>query len=300
METNAYLGQYFTSAEMIVIKMLYGLLGSIGLIENVGVILIIVFKKVMLDVPSNWFVLSMAIADALTCLGSIVLVFIMDVKNSNIMTGVAFTFQFAMLSSTGNLSLLTFNRFLSVYASLRYPGIMPVSTAKRLVCLPWIAAGLILAVVGYSYQAGFYNQGTYITNSYYAVLIIAISAANIYMLKQARDKRKIDVRNAILRTKGKCLKKEYYLLIRLLIVNVTFFGSCIPLMTILYLYNTKQSRQTSSFRHKIIWFYVASVLNAAIDPLVYSLSHPIFKKYIKKFRNLFYSKPPQPERFEMQ
>jgi hypothetical protein len=41
--------------------------------------------------------------------------------------------QFAMFSSTGNLSLLTFNRFLSVYSSLRYTAFMTINRAKRLV-----------------------------------------------------------------------------------------------------------------------------------------------------------------------
>ena len=160
-ETNACLCQYFTSAELVVIKMLYGLLGSIGLVENVGVILVILFKNIMLEVPSNWFVLSVAIADIITCSAGIALVFIMDVQNSNTLIVVfAFIFQFAMLSSTGSLSLLTFNRFLSVYTLLRYPAIMTVSRAKFLVGLPWIAAGFLLAVIGYSYQAGFIRELT--------------------------------------------------------------------------------------------------------------------------------------------
>jgi hypothetical protein len=285
LETNVCLCEYFTSVEITVIKVCYSFLGSVGLIENTGVILVILFKRVILDIPSNWFVLSMAIADAITCIAGICLVFIIDAKIGNILMVVGLTFQFTMLSSTGNLLLLTFNRFLSVYNSLRHPAVMTISRAKCLVWLPWIAAGLILAIVGYSYQAGFNRNGAYIANAYYTALITMIIIANVYMFKQARDKRKIDIQNAVFSSKIKLVKREYRLLIRLLIVNLTFFGSCIPMLVMLYLYHTKESRQTFSFRHKIIWFYLFSVLNAAVDPLVYSTSHPIFKRYFNKFQN---------------
>jgi hypothetical protein len=245
----------------------------------------------MLDVPSNWFVLSLAVADAVTCLALIFLVFIIDVKIGTTLIAIfAIIVQFAMFSSTGNLSLLTFNRFLSVYSSLRYTAFMTIDRAKRLVWVPWISAGLITVFLGYSFQKGIENA-SYIGNAYYTVLIIVISALNAYMFKQASDKRKVDAQNAVPSFKRKLLKREYRLFIRLLIVNLTFFGSCIPVMIMLYLYLTKESRHTSSFRHKITWFYLVSVLNAAIDPLVYSINHPVFKRYFNKFQNMLYSKP---------
>ena len=93
-----------------------------------------------------------------------------------------------------------------------------------------------------------------------------ISAFNVYMFKKARDKR-IDHaqnQNGIPNPKHKLLKRKYILLIRLLIVNLTFFGSCIPMMIIFYIYPTKESRQSTSYVRKVIWCYFAVLLNAVI------------------------------------
>jgi hypothetical protein len=82
------------------------------------------------------------------------------------------------------------------------------------------------------------------------------------------------------------LRKEFRLLFRrLLIVALTFFGACIPTIVVMYLHPTPSSRQTRSFRRKIIWCSFAMIFNAAVDPLIYSTNHPIFKRYFNNARN---------------
>jgi hypothetical protein len=258
-----------------------------GLLQNIAVIAIILSKRAMLDVPSNWFVLSLAIADAFFCLAVIPLVNTILSASGFITFGVVA--QFITIASAGNLLMLTFNRFLSVYNSLRYPLLMTCSRAKRLVIIPWTIAFLLSAVVGILLQVGIQDI-LYLHSSYYTILIISISALNIYMIRQARSKREATVRlqSAVLTPNEKLLKKEYRLFIRLLIVTLTFFGACIPTMVLMYLYPTVSSRQTRSFVRKSIWCLFALLFNAAANPVIYAFNHPIFERYFNRKRNVVF------------
>lgn len=142
----------FTSAEVTAMLLCHGLLGTLGFLENLGVILVILHNRlVMLDVPSVWFVLSLATSDAVTCVAINIFVHIINNLNTTDAYGqtiehIAILFRFVVLSSTGSLFILTFNRFLSVYNSLRYPAIMTTSKAKGLVLVPWIIASILYAL----------------------------------------------------------------------------------------------------------------------------------------------------------
>ena len=277
--------QTFVDSECIIIRFLFVFTGSVGLLENIAVVAIILHNRIMLDFPSNWFVLSLAIADAIFCFAVIPSI-------NALCTGASYIFligvvaQFVTIASAGNLLILTFNRFLSVYASLRYPALMTYRRAKCLVVIPWGIAFLMSALVGISVQAGIQNI-TYLHSSYYTTLIILTSGLNIYMFKLARSKRRVSVQqqSAVLAAGDKLLRKEFRMLIRLLMVNLTFFGACIPTMVMLYLYPTVLSRQTRSFQRKMIWCFFASLFNAVMNPVIYSSNHPIFKRYFNKVQN---------------
>jgi hypothetical protein len=241
----------------------------------------------MLDFPSNWFVLSLAVADGIFCVTAIPLFYALRSGTFYISFGVIATYITS--TSAGNLLMLTFNRFLSVYSSLRYPALMTCSRAKCLVIFPWAIAFLLSAVVGISYLAGGIQDIIYLHLLYYTTLIILTIALNIYMFQLARKKRRVGVQlqSAVLPPRNKLLslRKEFRLLFRLLIVALTFFGACIPSMVVLYLHPTPSSRLTPSFRRKIIWCFFAMIFNAVADPLIYSTNHPIFKRYFNKARN---------------
>jgi hypothetical protein len=66
--------QTFVDSECIIIRFLFVFTGSVGLLENIAVVAIILHNRIMLDFPSNWFVLSLAIADAIFCFAAIPLI----------------------------------------------------------------------------------------------------------------------------------------------------------------------------------------------------------------------------------
>ena len=276
--------QFLTDSECIAVRIFDAFIGSVGLVGNVTVVAIILHQRFMLDIPSTWFVLSLAVADTLFCLAVIPLTNAICSGSYIMILGVVS--QFITMASAGNLFTLTFNRFLSVYNSLRYPALMTCSRAKCLVLIPWVTSFLLSAVVGVSIQAGI-QKIHYIHSSYYTVLIILTSGLNIYMLKLARNKRKDTVQrlNGFIFPNDKLLKNEIYMLVRLLTLALTFFGASIPTTVLLFLYPTSTSRITRSFLRKMVWCLLALLFNSAVDPFIYSAKHPIFQRYFKKARN---------------
>ena len=189
-------------------------------------------------------------------------------------------FRFITLSRWGNLFVLTFNRFLSLYNSLRYPAQMTVSKAKYLTLLPWFIA-FFLSILYTSFQ--WTNLSSYLVGVYYIALVLSIASLNIYIFKMARDKSKVIKRLERAVQAPKTAKREYRLTVRLLLISFMVFGSSVPLMVLGAKYESKES--TAAFVTNFLWSTVALLLNTIIDPIIYSSNHPIFKRYYEKIRN---------------
>lgn len=275
------------SSEIILTQLCHGLLGTIGFLENVAVVMVILFNKsrILLDFPSNWFVLSLAVIDALTCvvINLVVNIYFIAGRKIDILVTMV---RFVAHCTSGNLFVLTLNRFLSVYNCLRYPAIMTVSRAKRLVLLPWVIGLLLCPLYEYSRWAKLPDM-TYVGGAYYGTIILSITALNIYILKQARDKSKKikELEMAVLGKRTESSMKDYRLVIRLLIVSLTFFSSAIIFMVSARQYQNEEIRRSLSFKRNFIWCSTAMQFNAIIDPVVYSINHPIFTKYMNKIRS---------------
>ena len=186
--------QTFVDSECIIIRFLFVFTGSVGLLANIAVVAIILHNRIMLEFPSNWFVLSLAIADAIFCFAAIPLINALC-SGASYLILIGVIAQFLTIASAGNLFILTFNRFLSVYNSLRYPGLMTYRRAKCLVVIHWGIAFLMSVLVGISVQAGNQNMA-YLHSSYYTTLIILTIGLNIYMFTLARSKRSRSDRTA--------------------------------------------------------------------------------------------------------
>ena len=276
-----------TEEEVIAAQLCHGLLGTIGFLENLGVILVILFHRsgVLLDFPCNWFVLSLGTIDALTCLVTNLVVNIYYIAQKEISILITMV-RFVAHCGSSNLLLLTFNRFLSVYSSLRYPAIMTVNRAKRLVLIPWIIGFLLCSLYECSRWAKLPNM-TYAGGTYYGTVILSTAALNIYIFKQAREKSKVikQLQTAVLGKQTASSKKEYRLAIRLLIVSVTFFASAVVLMISARRKQNEEARESVSFCRLCIWGSLLLQLNCIIDPIIYSINQPIFRTYFGKVRN---------------
>jgi hypothetical protein len=237
----------FTGAEVTAMQLCHGFLGAVGFLENVGVILVILFNRIMLDFPANWFVLSLAISDAVACIVTVLVININTIRGQNVEI-LTVLFRFLVLSGCGNLFILTLNRFLSLYNSLRYAARMTTRRAKLIVWVPWVTSFILCAFEAYSNWVK--RKKTFVGGPYYSALILSITAMNMYMFKQARQKSKEikPLESAVLGPKATSSMREYRLVIRLLIVTFTFFISCIPLMVIWLVYQTELGTASTSFQ----------------------------------------------------
>jgi hypothetical protein len=183
-------------------------------------------------VPSNWFVLSLALADGIVSFLTLLVAF-----SSNVVVVIDTLLGFAMQASSGNLFFLTLNRFISVYASLKYPIYMTVARAKLFVIIPWVVPVLLAIVVALSVMKNI-QELYYLVVSYYAVVTLATIALNVYLVSVAYQQRK-QIKNqyhSFLTGQQKHLTKEFRLYIRLFIVSVTFFAVSIPSIVILFMH----------------------------------------------------------------
>ena len=281
----------FEESELMIIHILFAFFGFTGLLVNIIVVAVIIHKRLILDLPSSWFGLSLAIADAVFSSTGIPAMHGLCTGASYVFLGVVV--EFLTIASAGNLLTLTFNRFLSVYSSLRYPALMTPMKAKILVVVPWATALVLSAVVWISCQAGIDNA-LYLLSAYYTTLVILISALNIYMFKTAREKLKVTARQktTVQEHNRKLPNKKFCQSVRLLLVTLTFYGACIPTIILLFLYPTVHSRETRPFKRKIIGCFLVSLFNAVLNPFLYqpSTNHPMFKRYFNNVGNQIFQR----------
>ena len=270
----------FTDSEITAMQFCHILFGCVGFLENLGVIVVILHNRRLLDFPSNWFVLSLAVSNALACVVTplhVSISIIPDKKAGH----TAILLGLVIMASSGNLFMLTFNRFLSVYNSLRYQGYMTKERAKYLTLIPWVIA---FVIHGHAHRRKFLRL---LVTVILSLLMLSITFFNVYLIKKARDKRNETRRleASVLGQNVASANKDYRLVIRLTIVSVTFFASCIPLIVFGHPHSRREFRRFIPFHRAFAWCVVAPELNAIIDPLVYSISHPVFRKYFDKIRN---------------
>ena len=265
-------------AEITQMQLCHGFLGAVGFLENLGVLLVVLKNRIVLDCPGNWFVLNLVISDALMCVAINILVNVFLYLGQKVEILISLI-RFIILLNIGNLFMLTFNRFLSLRNSLRYPALMTVTRAKCLALVPWIIAFFLCV---------FYKcfRKAYVGNTYYGALILSITVLNIYIFKQAIEKNREIRRLEHAVRAPKTALRENGLAIRLLFIFLTFFGSCIPLMVFGGKYESDESPSSPSFIASFIWYAVALQINAIVDPIVYSINHPIFTRYLEQIRKL--------------
>ena len=280
----------FTDAEFVAVKSLFALSSLVGSVENIVVIVAILTSDILLDIPSNWFVLSLALADALVCILALPFLGVQEIILAEIFQAFAIL---TLFSSSGNLLILTFNRFLSVYDSLKYPSRMTVGRAKRLVLVPWGLAFFFAITAMVVYLADVPVQALrYIWIVYYFVVTTLVVALNGYTLKKAKDHHKTIKRqhNSVITGQQKSLMREYRSFFRLVAVIMTFFAACISNMSVSFAYPTKNDRQSSSFVRMATLVYLVNLLNAMFDPLVYFISSKEFKRYLTKVKRCVFGR----------
>ena len=275
----------FQPAEFVVLKFLLGLFSFVGFAENAAVIMVVLTSYVLRDIPSNWFVLSLAIGDALFCVyASVIFIHFQPRKHlPNILKSLWYIQPLGLLSylsSSSSLLVLIFNRFLSIYNSLKYPSRMTLERAKRLIFVVWIVA-VLLAIL---YER--WTSVRLLSVIYFTLTSLSTIALNVYLLKKAIEQRRAIKRQhaAVITGQKKSIMSEYRSFFRLTVVTFTFaVASIYTTLFSIYRFNGPP-RGSVSYQRMVVAGPMLSAMNSAFDPLVYFITSHEFKKIFNKIK----------------
>ncbi|XP_028400052.1 cannabinoid receptor 1-like [Dendronephthya gigantea] len=258
------------------------LVSMIGTFQNLMVIAALLFSRNnLLQIPSNWFVLSLATADFLVC-GVSVPLYIAHLHVFIWQHFLAFG-HFTTIISAGSLFLLTFNRFLSIYDTLSYMKRMTVFRAKSLAMGMWCAA-ISLAIINTVTKNYVEKVAVFLSIAYYLMINILTAGFHVYMFRISWNKTKAirGQRLAVMSGQQKNVMQEYNHLLRLAIIAGTYVITWVPFILTLSATPDDEERRSRTFQRKFALFYTLLSINSAIDPFLYFLRSEEFKKATKK------------------
>ena len=275
---------FFTPHELRLVTAALVMISVVGTFQNLMVVVaMFVSRNRLLDIPSSWFVLSLATADLFVC-GISVPIYIIHLHASFWEPFLGFG-QFTTLVSGGSLFLLTFNRFLSIYDTLGYLKRMTVPRAQVFAMGVWLLAVTltILTTVGKIYDI---DNVVFVSIVYYVIINILTVTFHLYMFRASFMKTKAirGQRVMVLSGQQKNTIQEYNHLFRLLVVVGTYVLTWVPFSAALSGTPDKEERLSRSFQRQFALFYTLLATNSTVDPFLYFLRSDEFKMFTQKVK----------------
>ena len=272
---------------------IFGWLLSILTAAGNGFVVFLVIKNRRLHSSSNWFVLSLAVADfgvGITVYPAGYFCHNSGPCNSRVYVAL---FWFLLHSSVTNLCALTWDRYIAIVHPFKYIASMTARHPGRVILIAWLTAlGISLSLLA----------GIYVTESktiQKIIRVISVSAfdmiscallfyaiVRILMVVRARSHRKPSAKPQVQFNQLCSKKKTFHPRVRhttawFTIVLVTFFLGCYLAVTYLVLRFTFscQNESNEASGHVVIFLLV---VNSAVNPLVYAFLKSDIKRELSK------------------
>lgn len=286
-EMTSTLSVYLSEAETAGVVGFVAIFGFAGFLQNLVLILSISLTDGFADAPANLFVLSLACADLLLCVVSAPL-FIYSIYNSffSIFMTVA---SFLVSATTGNIFLLTLNRFVSILRPLKYPKIMTFKRAVTMIGVVWFVANISLVVAVVGLLSGIkrprilrYSMAFYITSS---------TVMCVYMYNLGRKHKKELAQQTFAVTGQKqATSQEIRALSSLFMIAGSFVVCWLPATIAAFFINRVEG--PTQFYRAFCFTGPLALVNSIIDPVVYYYRGNGFRSSLKvlvrQFRNRGY------------
>ena len=278
---------FFTANELHFITTSLVMISIVGTFQNLMVVAaVLLSRNRLLEIPSSWFVLSLATADAFVC-GVSVPMYIIHLHVYIWEPFLVFG-QFTTLVNGGSLFLLTFNRFLSIYDTLGYIKKVTVLRAQLLTIGIWLLAITltIVTAVGKMYNI---DNLVFLSIIYYVIINILTAGFHLYMFRISLIKTK-EIRCQrfmVLSGQQRNAIREYNHLFRLVILVGTYIITWVPFIATLSATPENEERRSRTFQRQFALFYTLLSINSAIDPFLYFLRSQEFKMFTKKVNRIF-------------
>ena len=279
-EVTSTLSLYVSDGETASLVVFCVFFGSVGVLENLVLILAIILTDQFADKPSNIFVLSLAFADLLVC-GVSAPLFIYNFYHPifSIFINVS---KFTAIASTGSIFTLSLDRFISLVRGMKYPKIMTFKRTVSLVASTWVVAIFvgISAVIGLVWKI---MPDLKVTRYFIGFYILSTIVIDMYMYSLGRKHRKQLASQAYAVT-GQVQEKfdEVRALRSLFMIAGTFVAFWMPLTVAAFLVDGR--RDLVQFYRAHIFTAPLCLLNSVVDPVVYYYRSQGFRGSLKTFR----------------
>lgn len=260
--------QYFYDIEILFIGLTTGILAFVGFLENLFVIIFIIYTKgqIFLLVPSNIFLLSLASAEFLLC-GVVLPLFILQLVHNEFYLCFINTGKFIALATVGSLLLLTLNKFMSVKWHLNYLAKMTVRRAFFMVIVVWTTASALLLFVFISYITGvvWLRQ---LLRYFLVIFFLLLFAQNGYLLRKSRQHRhQIKSQMKAITGKSLVMREDFHRLKTVFFTTCTFAQGWLP-VSLIALCVDKETHP--KYFHRLLSYSAPFVAaEAVIDPIIY-------------------------------
>ena len=274
---------YLSDREVAGSVLFLALFGFAGFAQNLVVILSTILTDGLLDIPTNIFVLSLAVSDFLVCAVSAPLLIYNYYRW--IFTTFITVSKFTVVATTGSIFLMTVNRFVSIVRPLRYPKIMTYKRSVTMTAGVWFVATLvpILSIIGLNYDI---QSIVHITRYFLIFYITSSSAMYLYMYTLARKHRgQVAKLKHAVTGQMKTSSEEFKALCSLGLVAGSFAVCWLP-MTIGFFF-TNRNTDPNKFYRTFTFTAPLAVINAAIDPAIYYYRSKGFRFSLKTLSRRF-------------
>ena len=279
---------FFSANEYWALNISLVTIALLGSIQNFSIILAIIHSRNnLLDVPSNWFVLSLAIADAM--LSSIAApLFVFHLRYS-LWTFFESPAQLCGLANCTSIFALTLNRFISIHFPFQYTQRVTRQLAKRLSIGHWCVVFALATATKVSELTGI-EPLRLIAIIFYPIINTLTVLLNVLMLRKAIEKRKLIEKQqaSVLTGYQRNLITEFKSLFRLVLVMGTFCATWIPLVVTVSSVTVTHGRKSRVFQRRFALCFSLLSMNSVIDPLIYFLRSEEFYRFVRKVKRSFF------------
>ena len=273
-----------------------GWLLTIVVVIGNGVVIFLIATRRNLRTTTNWFVLSLAVADlgfGAFFFPRYSLCFISDetCRNTGVVLAYSFGYGFTYASVT-NLCVLTVDRYLAVVRPLRYVTFMTKKRVAMLIAAAWSVALLVQIACFklYSPKAGRSSLNSFWVSLHYLTVLACgfllistvqvhcvirrITRKNARVLAQLNFNNKIHLGSAAFRTVGMASAKMLAIVVAVFVVCYLMNG----IENILVMFGPAQKDVT--FDTEVL--PLLKLVNSAINPVAYALYKREIRRELKK------------------
>lgn len=263
-----------------IVNMVFSAAGTIGNL----VVCVIILSNRDLQIVTNYFIFSLAVADLLVCTIAqpMYVAYILGFQDGAFQS-IRRTFTFvSVLASVSNLWAVTIDRFLAISSPLKYPQRLNVKRTKILIFIIWTLA------VGLGVTAAFLRVARIFVQIFTIIMIACIFPLYIRIFIVARRHARLIIHqlayfNSMQYAAVQIRKERENIAAKTVGTVLLLFALCwMPLQILPFFYRFYPEKLMGAF----VWVNTLALCSSSFNPLVYSWKMESFRRKVKRVLRL--------------